>query len=331
MFYSIIKKFAICFLGLYLLVSCQEPKKVNFNGIALGSYYSVSYLGEEDAVFFNSIDSLIKSFEAMASIFNTNSLVSKINANQTVELNEDFISIFTISQQVSALTNGAFDITVGPLVNIWGFGSEHQMDISQNLIDSIKQFVGYEKIALENNQIIKSDSRIQLNFNAVAKGYLVDKVAEFIVQKGYPNCLVDIGGEVVARGSKNGKPWQVGIQIPTGDAEGNEAADCIFSMKDKAVATSGNYRRYHEENGQRFSHIINPKTGQPEKSNLLSVTVVADNCAYADAFATAFMVMGMEASLKFLESHPEYAASFIYDENASFKHKKTTNFPPESR
>ena len=320
-------------LGSFILcvfVGCQQTEKVNFKGMALGTYYSISYMGKEDTTLNHRVDSLISSFEAMASIFDTNSLISKINENQEAILTDDFISIFNISQEVSMLTNGAFDITIGPLVNAWGFGKEKPANVNQSQIDSLKEFVGYQKVSVQKYRIIKTDSRIQLNFNAVAKGYLVDIVAAYIVKNGYSNCLVEIGGEVVSKGDKNGKPWQVGIQIPTTTANGEENIDYIFTLTNQAVATSGNYRRYREENGQRFTHIVNPKTGLTEKNNLLSVTVIAESCAYADALATAFMVMGKEAALEFLKSHPEYAAYFIYDENGSYKHTQTSNFPERS-
>lgn len=317
-------------LCLFMFVGCQQIEKVNFKGMALGTYYSISYMGKEDPTLNHRVDSLIKSFETMASIFDSNSLVSRINTNQEVKLTNDFVSIFNISQEVSMLTNGAFDITVGPLVNAWGFGKEKQADINTIPIDSLKEFVGYQKVTLKNNSIVKADPRIQLNFNAVAKGYLVDIVAAYIVEYGYSNCLVEIGGEVVSKGDKNGKPWQVGIQIPTTTANGEEITDYRFSLSNSAVATSGNYRRYREENGQRYTHIVNPKTGQTEKNNLLSVTVLAESCAYADALATAFMVMGKDATLEFLKSHPEYAAYLIYDENGSYKHIQTSNFPKRS-
>jgi thiamine biosynthesis lipoprotein len=189
------------------------------------------------------------------------------------------------------------------------------------------QFVGYHKIKLQNNFVIKDDPRIQLNFNAIAKGFAVDKVAQFMVSQGYANCIVDIGGEVVAIGTKDGQQWQVGIQTPTTDASGAIDSQYAFPMKNKAVATSGNYRNYIEKEGKRFSHIISPKTGNPEKSSLLSVSVIAKDCVTADAYATAFMVLGMEKSLEIVKKNPSLAVYFIYDKNGKFEVKKSPNFP----
>ena len=188
-------------------------------------------------------------------------------------------------------------------------------------------FVGFSKVQNNNHSLIKSDPRVQLNFNAIAKGYAVDCVAQFISDQGYSNCIVDIGGEVVALGTKLGQQWKVGIQTPTVEANGAIEAQYIFPMKNRAVATSGNYRNYIEKDGCRYSHIINPKTGQPEHSSLLSVSVIADDCVTADGYATAFMVLGIEKTLDLVEKNPNIAVYFIYDHNGKYEVKKSPNFP----
>jgi thiamine biosynthesis lipoprotein len=324
---SIIKKSIVAVCALCFLMACKQEKTIHFQGFAIGTYYSITYIGKENADLPRAIDSILNDISKTFSIFDTTSVISKVNTNERVALNQDFISIFNTASELSELTDGAFDATVAPLVNVWGFGMEKQLKITQEEIDSLLTFVGYKKVSLQKQEIFKSDPRIQLNFNAIAKGYVVDKISDFLVAQGYSDCLVDIGGEVVARGTKNGKDWQIGIQIPTETAEGEMAADYVFALQNRAVATSGNYRQYHEENGQRFSHIINPKTGQSERSNLLSVTVIAANCTYADALATAFMVMGLDASMQFLDKHTQYAAYFIYDDKGKFRTQKTKNFP----
>ena len=328
---SIIKKSILAVCALCLLMACKQEKIIHFQGFAIGTYYSITYIGKENADLPRAVDSILNDISKTFSIFDTTSLISKVNANKTLRLNQDFIAVFNTALEISKLTEGAFDATVAPLVNIWGFGREKQIEITQKEIDSLMAIVGYKKVSIQKQEIIKSDPRIQLNFNAIAKGYAVDKISQYLISKGHTDCLVDIGGEVVAKGTKNGKDWQIGIQIPTETAEGNIAADYVFNLQNRAVATSGNYRRYHEENGERFSHIINPKTGQSERSNLLSVTVIAANCTYADALATAFMVMGLDASMQFLDKHPHYAAYFIYDDKGKFKTKKTANFPEKSK
>lgn len=319
------KQATIFTLIILLLTGCYQNEKVTFSGKGLGSYYTVTYIGKENKKLPIQIDSMIQEFVKTFSFFDTNSMLSKINSNISMEVNDDFVHLFNESKRIYQLTNGFFDPTVAPLVTMWGFGREQKKEISQQEIDSIKQLVGYEKINLQNKHIQKDNFRIQLNFNAIAEGYIVDKLVDFLEKEGYPNCLLYLGGEIKARGTKYGSDWQVGILLPASDGKTN--VDYIFPLKNRAVSTSGNYRKYRMEDGQRISHIINPKTGLSEKSNLLSVTVLADNCIDADALATAFMVMGMKNALKFLESHPQYAAYFIYEENQVLKHKKTTNFP----
>ncbi len=327
---STIKKWGIIASGIFFLIACTPERKNYFCGMGLGSPYAITYIGKENKQLQHKIDSIIKDFSKTLSIFDTNSLLTKVNANKSVELNKDFIDIFITSQRISKMTMGAFDPTVAPLVNSWGFGREQKRELTQYEIDSLKQFVGYDKVSLKKGILFKNDPRIQLNFNAIAEGYIVDKIIDFMIKQGYPNCLIYVGGEVRSNGNKLGEDWQIGIQLPTSTANGSEEIDYIFYLKDKAVSTSGNYRKYQVENGQRFSHIINPKTGRSEKSNLLSVTVVADKCLDADALATAFMVMGLNDALVLLKIHPEYAAYFIFHENGKIKHKKTSNFPEEN-
>ena len=237
-------------------------------------------------------------------------------------LNEDFIEVFTIAQRIGKETDGALEMTIGPLVNLWGFGKDdpEYKWISQEMIDSVLTFVNYQKIHLEGDKIIKENPSIQLNFNALAKGYAVDKVADYMVAHGYMNCVVDIGGEIVAKGQKyHDQEWNIGLQTPTRTRDGEMRSEQSFHLCNRAVATSGNYRNYFEENGQRYAHIINPKTGRPEKSNLLSVTVIADQCVVADAYATAFMVMGKEKTKIFLTNHPELTCFFITDHRGQYQ------------
>ncbi len=294
----------------------------------MGTIYSIKYLGDEDEGLKSAVDSLLAEISCELSVFDSTSLVSRINRNEVAELSPELIYIYNIAQQISEKTNGAFDITIGPLVNLWGFGPDEDQKITQKKIDSVKNIVGYQKITIKDGILLKSDPRIELDFNAIAKGYAVDRVADLLKKKGHPDCIVEIGGEVVARGSRYKKPWRVGIQVPTKEQNGEIESQYIFPLQDRAVATSGNYRNYHEVDGKRFSHIINPHTGMAEQSDLLSVTVIADDCTTADAYATAFMVMGMEASKKYLTKHPEYAAYFIYvTSDGLMSSSKTDNFP----
>ena len=294
-----------------------------------GTYFAVTYIGEENPDLPKQVDSILQNINKLYSIFDSTSLVSKLNRNEPVVPSPAFAAMVRDALDISKNTGGAFDITVGPLVNLWGFGNENGGTVSQEAIDSVRQFVGYSKIHVDNNGgIAKDDSRIRLDFNAIAKGKAVDDVADFLVRSGYDDCLVDIGGEVRCEGTKPGrKAWRVGIQIPTETRDGLEEADYIFEMTGRAVATSGNYRNYKEIDSQRYCHITDPRSGDSRSSNLLSVTVIADQCAVADAYATAFMVMGVKEAMEFLKSRPELAAHFVYYEDGGYKYVQSGNFP----
>jgi len=325
------RKAIILLFSLLLLAGCKQKELNHFEGPALGSSYTISYLGNEDPYLKKGVDSLLKEISHLFSIFDSTSIVSQINKGEDIVLSDELVSIMYQSLEISKNTNGAFDITVGPLVNLWGFGPEKVHDDSQNKIDSIKLFIGYEKISIAKNRLIKSDNRIQLNFNAIADGYAADKVSEYMLKKGYTDCLVEIGGEIMSNGTKNGKPWRIGIQFPTKEKDESINAQYYFEVKNKAVATSGNYRNYFEENGIKYTHIIDPQTGRPEKTNLLSVTVIADNSMTADGYATAFMVLGLKKSKRVLANQPSLAVFFIYDDNGKINTFQTNNFPERKK
>lgn len=313
------------------LCSCNNNHINHFNGEVFGTYFSISYIGEENPDIPKQADSIFQNINKLYSIFDSTSFVSQINRNEPVLPCPAFVEMTREALKISHNTGGAFDITVGPLVNLWGFGNENGGTVSQTAIDSVRKFVGYQRIHIsENGEISKEDSRIKLDFNAIAKGKAVDDITDFLISRGYSNCMVNIGGEVRCEGTKpGGKAWRVGIQIPTENSEGIEETDYIFEMTGRAVATSGNYRNYKEINGERYNHITDPRTGDSRSSNLLSATVIADRCAIADAYATAFMVMGIPEAMKFLENHPELAAHFIYYENGAYQYVQSKNFPKE--
>ena len=323
------KKFLWLFLAcIVLFSSCKKNEVHRYAGEVFGTYFSITYIGEENPDLPKQVDSIFQNINQLYSIFDTASLVSKLNRNEPVVPTADFTAMVEKALRVSKETDGAFDITVGPLVNLWGFGNEKADTVSQAAVDSVRQFVGYAKLRLDSGMVIKEDSRIKLDFNAIAKGKAVDDVAEFLVRNGYTNCLVDIGGEVRAEGTKpHGKAWRVGIQVPTDTKDGVVEADYIFEMTGKSIATSGNYRNYKEINGERYNHIADPRRGVCRSSNLLSVTVIASDCATADAYATAFMVMGLDEAMKSLEKHPELAGHFVYYENGGYRYQQSGNFP----
>ncbi len=309
--------FAIAVL-LVLLCGCHRnrlPVK-HFEGQAFGTTYSITCVANPDdkrPLPHAQIDSLLSELSHTFSIFDTNSIIYRWNKGEDVELNEDFLYVLRLSKTVSAATDGAFDCTVQPLVQLWGFGKDGvRHTVGEDTLATVREFVGFQLVDLQGDSILRKDPRVQLNFNAVAKGYAVDRVADWLAANGYADCLVEIGGEVAARGSKNGKPWKVGIQVPTKTADGaRESFESLPLPDHRAVATSGNYRNYFEEGGVRYTHILDPRTGQPERTNLLSVTVLAPDCATADAYATAFMVLGHEKSAQIVKQHPELEAWFI--------------------
>ena len=308
----------VFFALLLLICSCDRRKRAvkHFEGQAFGTTYSITCVANPDdkrPLPHAQIDSLLAELSHTFSIFDTTSIIYRWNKGEDVKLNEDFLYVLRLSKTVSAATDGTFDCTVQPLVQLWGFGKDGvRHTVGDDTLAAIREFVGFQLVDIQGDSILRKDPRVQLNFNAVAKGYAVDRVADWLAANGYADCLVEIGGEVAARGSKNGKPWKVGIQVPTRTADGaRESFESLPLPDHRAVATSGNYRNYFEEDGVRYTHILDPRTGQPERTNLLSVTVLAPDCATADAYATAFMVLGHERSAQIVKQHPELEAWFI--------------------
>ncbi|MEZ5195474.1 MAG: FAD:protein FMN transferase [Bacteroidales bacterium] len=294
----------------------KDPTLVKFNGQIQGTYYAVTYYDKDGRNLQIEIDSLLKEFDHTASMWVDNSIISKINRNDpTVEINQDFIRLFDLSNEVYQRSMGAFDPTIGPLVNAWGFGFADRMKVDQHVIDSLLPLVDFAKVRLEGNIISKADERIQFDFNAIAQGYSVDLLGAFLEENRITNYLLDIGGEVLAKGKKpRGESWRVGIEKPLDNATYGEGLKAIVKLNDKALATSGNYRKFYEEEGVRYSHTIDPKTGYPVQHTLLSVSVLAGDCASADAYATVFMVMGLEKSKAFLNDSQNMEAYFIYSD-----------------
>ena len=259
----------------------------------------------------------MKEVDNALSMFNKESIISKVNNNQPVELNEMFVEVFQQAQKISEDTNGAFDITVAPLVNAWGFGFKNEQMPDKHAVDSLMAIVGYQKVSYDGKHIIKRDPRITLDCSAIAKGYGVDVVAQLLEEKGIDNYMVEIGGEVVTHGiSEKRVPWKIGVTKPTDDPlqEGNEL-QTVLNLTDKAMATSGNYRNFYYKGKRKYAHTIDPKTGYPVQHSILSATVLTNRCMRADAYATAFMVMGFEGAKKVLERNPDLMAYLIYDDH----------------
>ena len=255
--------------------------------------------------------------------FNKSSVITAINNNTSTKADKYLTEVFTLAQTVNKETDGAFDITVAPLVNAWGFGFRSGTRPTDAQIDSLLTIVGQEKVTLKDGEIIKSDPRIMLDCSAIAKGFGVDKVAEFLAGKGIENFLVEIGGEISARGKNSrGTEWNIGVTKPVDDSLSiNQENQAVLQITDKAMATSGNYRNFYYEGGKKYAHTINPHTGKPAQSDILSATVMAQTCAVADAYATAFMVLGSEKAKEILKKHPELQAYLILSDNSVWQSK----------
>ena len=309
------KPWKILFL-LFLIVASvliikNEPPYHTDRGFIFGTYYNICYKSKDNLQ--QKIDSTLKSVDNSLSPFNKRSVITAINENRDTTPDAQFIEVFTLAQEISATTNGAFDITVAPLVNAWGFGFKQGTIVDSLTVDSMLQFVGYKSIRLSDNKIIKQQPQTMLDCSAIAKGYGCDRVARMLESYGIEDYMVEIGGEVVAKGKNDkSKQWSIGISKPTEDKSGtiNELQE-ILHISGKSVATSGNYRNYRFEDGRKLSHTIDPRTGYPVAHTLLSATVIANDCATADAYATAFMVMGIDKAMEICKDKG-IDAYFIY-------------------
>ena len=288
-------------VGLLLLLSIwiisRNNRQVPFqtdNGLIFGTIYQVSY--QYPTSLKAEIEEALHQFDHSLSPFNKQSVITAINNNQSMQTDSLFRAVFRRSMEISAQTDGAFDITVAPLVNAWGFGFKKGIFPDSAQVDSLRQLIGYTKVRLDTtNCVQKDDERLMLNCSAVAKGYAVDVVARLLQQKGINNLMVDIGGEVVVKGSNpQQRPWRIGINKPIDDSLAtNQELQTIVELHEGAIATSGNYRNYYHRNGKKYAHTIDPRTGYPVQHAILSSTVLAPDCMSADAYATAFMVMGL--------------------------------------
>lgn len=299
---------------LLLLPSTSKKQYYHHQGHIFGTYYNIRYEGTMDLQ--EAIQQRLKEFDYSLSMFNPESVISRVNRNEQVPVDSLFSAMFAEAQQISLLSGGAFDITVAPLVHAWGFGKKNndpKLKAQAINIDSIKTFVGYDKVQLKELYLHKSDERITLDASAIAKGYACDVIANLLRKNGCENLLVDIGGEVVIQGvNDKGKAWRVGISKPKIDATGMEKElQEVIESTQLCMATSGNYLQYYFVDGQRRSHTIDPRSGRPVEHSLLSATVVASSCMRADALATACMVLGADNALQMIEQTTDAACYLI--------------------
>lgn len=309
------------FLLLVIFMGCEDPQisKEKIAGEALGTTYHVTYFSEEEFPIEEGLDSIFERVNQSMSTYRPNSDISRINRGEKVTVDSLFQQVFEYSQKVYKKSNGYFDPTVGDLVNMYGFGPEKGLKkIDSSTIDSLMEFVGLNKIEITpEGLVIKEFPQTYLDFNAIAKGYTVDLVGHYFDGQQVENYLIEIGGELLAKGKnlETNAPWRIGIDDPK-QQEGNRTLMAVVELENRAMATSGNYRKYRIDSltGKKYVHTINPLTGYPQKSNLLSATVFAENCALADAYATTFMAMGLEKSKELLKELGNVDVYFIYSE-----------------
>jgi thiamine biosynthesis lipoprotein len=292
------RRFLFIGIGLLLLVSCTEKAVFQKNSnLVFGTIYNITYQYADDLQ--AEIEAELQKVDGEFSMFNPQSTVARINGgDSTVERSAMFREIFELAKTVNKETNGAFDIHVAPLVNAWGFGFKHDQLPTPQQVDSLLKI------------------RDQMDFSAIAKGYGCDVVARLLRSHGIENFMVEIGGEVVLSGHNDkGQPWHIGVNKPVENPEDGDL-QTVLSITDCAIATSGNYRNFYYKDGQRYAHTIDPRTGYPVQHSLLSATVVAADCATADAYATSFMVLGLDSAQAVLNSHPELKAYLIYSDKS---------------
>lgn len=326
-------KIRILFLlaTVFILSACENPtSKYMYNkGFAYGTMYNITYQSPEGKDFQEEITAKFQDYTMIFSPYEQESTISKVNRDENVKPEAEFIECFKKSMDVSKITNGAFDITAGSLVNAWGFGPDKREKMTSERIDSLMLITGFDKIKLENNRIQKELPNIKLDMNAISKGFTCDLLANFLIEKGCKNFMVEIGGEVVARGKNaRGKTWTIGISKPEEDEfVSTSDLQAKLQLPDLAMATSGNYRNFYVEDGKKYAHTIDPKTGYPVQHSLLSATVLANDCMTADAYATAFMVLGKDLGIEIARQMQEIEIYFIYaDEKGNNQVYMSDNF-----
>jgi len=311
-------KYAIPIIAsLILLMGCDATKRMEARGYAQGSTYSIIYHNDGTDLQYQ-IDSILVAYDRVLSTYQPNSYISRWNAGTAGDAEQPqwFTAVVRQSIEIGNITDGAFDITVKPLMDFWFGRNWNAAAVDSSQVDSIMDFIGTGKIELNGETFTKSDQRVQLDVNAIAQGHSVDVVADFLLSKGITSFLVEIGGEVFARGAKpDGTAWAVGIDRPTDDGNPERTLALSIRLADKGLATSGNYRKFVEVNGEKRGHSLNPRTGYPATTDVLSATIIAPDAATADAYATACIVMGMERSKQLIASTPELEGVLIFSQN----------------
>jgi FAD:protein FMN transferase len=317
--YSIILLSAV-----FIVYKCRSnqhhpAEPIRIEGKTMGTTYHITYFDDQNRNFNAAIDSLLLVVNKSINTYDPNSEVSEFNRNvRGIKVNLPYLlPSLEVAKEVHGFSNGAFDPTVMPLVNAWGFGPGRRIVTDSATIDSIRTFVGFDKIIIGKDSVKKTDARTQLDFGGIGQGYGADVITEFLRAKGIKDMLVELGGEGMAIGKnlKTGKAWEIGILDPNSTID-HQLFRAYVSLSDKSFTTSGNYFNFHEENGVKYSHTIDPHTGFPARKAILSASVFAENCTLADAWGTAFMVMGHEQAIRILLEHPELDVLLFYSDAA---------------
>ena len=309
---------------LLIFFSCFSEKNnkvlVTNTGETQGTFYHIKYLIKDGVNLQPRIENILSSVDSSLSTYVPYSLISKINYRQDNIVDSLFETVFNCAQLVHKQTEGAFDCSIAPLVNAWGFGFEKKQNLDSLKIKKILKNIGFDKIYIKNDSL-NIPKNMMIDFNALAQGFTVDLIAKFLDDNSITDYLIEIGGELKSKGSNaSDKIWRVGVDKPIDEIDLQDRFQFIMKLENKSIATSGNYRKYFEENGKKYSHTISPFNGYPVMNNFLSVSVIHDDCMLADAYATAFMVMGKSKTLKFLDNFPEIEAYIVYtDKNGKFK------------
>ncbi len=304
----------VLIVGTVLILRKQAPYQTD-EGFVFGTMYKITYQSKENLK--KEIEAELRKVDNSLSPFNKRSVITRINDNTDLSADSMLVYVYNMARSISEETQGAYDITVAPLVNAWGFGFKTQAFPDSAKIDSLRRIVGYRKIRLTpEGKFEKRDPRVMLDCSSIAKGFGVDCVARLLESKGIRNFMVEIGGEVVVKGENpKMEKWRIGINRPVDDSLAvNQELQTVLEITDAGMATSGNYRNFYYKDGKKYAHTIDPRTGYPVQHNILSSTVIADNCAKADAYATAFMVLGLDSAKIICNAHPELDAYFIYED-----------------
>lgn len=306
--------FVVAILSFVACSNQKESSLITIEGEAQGTTYHIAYINSKGENFQRAIDSLLIEIDKSLSTYHKTSIITRFNqADSIVEVDKMFTDVFNLSKQVYQESEGAFDPTVAHLVNAWGFGFKNLENTDSTTIDSLLKFVDFDAITIVGNNVTKTNKNLMLDFNAIAQGYSVDVIANFLADQGIENYMVEIGGEVKVRGKNDkNKLWRIGIDKPV-ENEAERTLEAVVNLENQSLATSGNYRKFYEKDGVKYSHTLNPKTGYPVRHSLLSATVITDNCALADAYATVFMVVGIDKAKEILAKNKKIKAVLIFE------------------